>query len=50
MRLKVSAELRPLEAQVARLLKQVRTDMPAPPSRKSMKASKAARTRWNRDA
>ena len=45
---KLSAELRLLEASIARLMKQVQVDMPMQQSPTSRKASKAARTRWNR--
>lgn len=48
--LKLSAEIRLLERAVAQLLKQVRTDMPAPPSKTAMKAAHAANVRWGRDA
>jgi hypothetical protein len=49
-RVKISAELRLLETSVARLLKMVSTDVPAPMSLRSMKAQRAARARWDRDA
>jgi hypothetical protein len=45
---KLSAELRLLESSIARLMKQVDMDMPVQQSPTSRKASKAARTRWNR--
>ncbi|OBF86951.1 hypothetical protein A5791_19845 [Mycobacterium sp. 852002-51163_SCH5372311] len=48
-RVKLSAELRLLEASAARLLKQVKTKLPEPTSRRSQKAARAARTRWERD-
>ncbi|QFS91527.1 hypothetical protein FIV07_12230 [Mycobacterium sp. THAF192] len=48
--LKLSAEMRLLERLVSDLLKQVRTDMPAPVSNKSRKAAHAANVRWGRDA
>lgn len=49
-RLRLSAELRLLDAQVSRLLKSVSTepDLPGPQSRRSQKASKAAASRWRR--
>jgi hypothetical protein len=50
LRLKLATELRLLETSLARLLKQVKTDLPAPISRTSQKASAAAKTRWDRDA
>lgn len=46
---KLSAELRMLDASVARLLKQVETDLPQPMSQRSTKAQRAARARWDRD-
>jgi hypothetical protein len=45
---RLSAELRLLESSVARLLKQVNVDMPAPSSLRTQKAQRAARARWNR--
>lgn len=48
-RVKISAELRLLEAAVARLVKQVHTDIPAPMSRRSQKAQAAARVRWGKE-
>jgi hypothetical protein len=50
IRVKLSAELRLLEAAVARLGKQVDTEIPEPMSRRSQKAQAAARVRWARDA
>ncbi|SDC26025.1 hypothetical protein SAMN04488581_0404 [Mycolicibacterium neoaurum] len=44
--LKLSGELRLLEASIARLLKQVKTDMPVSPTQKSQKAARAANARW----
>ena len=35
---------------MGRLIKQVKTDMPAPMSRRSQKAQQAALVRWSRDA
>jgi hypothetical protein len=49
-RVKISAELRLVEAQLARLVKQVNTDVPGPMSLRSVKAQRAARARWNEDA
>ena len=46
--LRLSAELRLLEASIARLLKQVKIAMPAAQSKKSQKASQAAHARWDR--
>uniref|UniRef100_UPI00389A8E9D hypothetical protein n=1 Tax=Mycobacterium sp. HUMS_1102779 TaxID=3383487 RepID=UPI00389A8E9D len=48
VRVKLSAELRLLEASLPRLLRHVETDLPQPRSRASEKASRAARTRWSR--
>jgi GAF domain-containing protein len=45
---KLSAELRLLESSVARLLRQVNVDMPAPSSIRTQKAQRAAHARWNR--
>lgn len=47
-RVKLSTELRLIETNIARLLKQVKTDLPEPPSRISQKASRAAYVRWQR--
>jgi hypothetical protein len=46
-RVKLSAELRLLEAALARLLKQVETE-PVVSSRRSQQAQRAARARWDR--
>lgn len=48
LRIKLSTELRLLEANIARLLKQIKTDLPPEQSRRSQKASQAASARWNR--
>jgi hypothetical protein len=48
-RVKLSAELRLLEASLARLLRQVQTDVPAPESQTTIKAQRAARARWDRE-
>lgn len=45
-----SAELRLLEQSAARLLKQVRTEPPTPRPPRSVKAARAAHTRWGREA
>jgi hypothetical protein len=50
LRLKISAEVRLLEQAAARLVKEIKTDIPAAPSLRSRNASKAARTRWDRAA
>lgn len=49
-RLKLAAELRLMEASLTRLLKQIKTELPAAPSLRSRKASDAAKARWNRAA
>jgi transposase InsO family protein len=49
-RAKLSAELRLLEANVERLLRRVKTDVPAPMSLRSVKAQRAAFARWSKDA
>lgn len=49
VRVKLSAELRLLEASAARLLRQVKTRLPEPTTRRTQKAQRAARTRWERD-
>jgi hypothetical protein len=46
LRVKLSAEIRLLEASVDRLLKRVNTDLPVAPSRVSQKASEAVNVRW----
>lgn len=48
VRVKLSGEIRLTEGHVARLLKQVKTDVPEPVSRVSQKAQMAARTRWDK--
>jgi hypothetical protein len=49
-RVKLSAELRLLEGSLARLLKQVKTDVPAPESQVTIQARRAAMKRWHPDA
>ena len=49
LRLKLSAEIRLLEASVARYVGQIKTDLPADPSLTTTKAQRAANTRWDRD-
>jgi hypothetical protein len=49
-RVKISSELRLLEGAIAGLLKSVRTEVPAPESLRTIKARRAANTRWCRDA
>jgi hypothetical protein len=48
-RVKMSAEIRLLEAHVARLIKQVRTDVPQPETMTTIKARRAAQARWERE-
>jgi hypothetical protein len=48
-RVKVSAELRLLETAMERMLRTVKTEAPQPRSLRSVKASRAARARWDRD-
>lgn len=49
-RVKLAAEIRLCEAHLARLVKQVRTDIPQPESLRAIKARRAAQARWARDA
>jgi hypothetical protein len=49
-RVKISGELRLLETSLARLLKAVPTDLPAPVSIRSRKAQQAANKRWKHAA
>jgi hypothetical protein len=48
LRIKLSTEMRLLETNVARLLKQVKTDLPAPESTVTLAARRAANTRWDK--
>lgn len=50
VRLKISAEVRLLEQAAARLVKEIKTDIPAAPTLRSRNASKAATARWSRAA
>jgi hypothetical protein len=50
VRLKISAEVRLLEQAAARLVKEIKTDVPAPQSYTSTKAARAAKVRWDRAA
>jgi hypothetical protein len=47
-RVKLSAEMRLLEGSLARLLRQVHTDIPKNESQTTLKARRAARARWDR--
>lgn len=49
LQIKLSGELRLLEANIARLLKQIKTDLPPAPTTTSRKAANAANVRWDRD-
>jgi hypothetical protein len=49
LRLKLLAELRLTEAHRARLVKSIKTDVPAAPSFRTVKAQRAARARWDRE-
>ena len=49
-RVKISAELRRIEAAVARLLKQVHTETPAPESQRTIQARAAVMRRWHPNA
>lgn len=49
VRLKISAEVRLLEQAAARLVKDIKTEIQPAPSLTTSKASRAARTRWDRD-
>lgn len=49
IQVKLSTELRLLEQSVARLLRQVKTDLPAPPSATTKRARRAANVRWDRE-
>ncbi|MDX6307020.1 MAG: hypothetical protein QOI06_66 [Nocardioidaceae bacterium] len=48
VQLKISTEVRLLEQAAARLVGQIKTDLPQVLSHRSAKAKKAAETRWNR--
>lgn len=50
VQIKLSTELRLLEQAAARLLKQIKTDLPAPESKTTVRARAAANTRWDRNA
>jgi DNA binding protein with HTH domain len=49
VKLKIATELRLLEQSIARLYRQVSTEVAAPRSITSMKASRAAHSRWDRE-
>jgi hypothetical protein len=48
MRIKLSAELRLSQQSTQRLLRQIKTDVPAKPSFRTVKARRAANARWHR--
>jgi hypothetical protein len=48
VKVKLSGEMRLLEQSVARLLRQVRTDVPGPESKRTQAARRAVRARWDR--
>jgi hypothetical protein len=48
-KLKIATELRLTEQAIARLYRQVSTDLPAPLSVTSQKAQRAANSRWDRE-
>jgi hypothetical protein len=50
LRIKLAGELRLLEGSISRLHRQISTEVPQPKSLTSIKASKAARARWDREA
>jgi hypothetical protein len=49
MKIKLATEIRLTEQAIARLYKQVSTDLPAPMSPTSLKAQRAANSRWDRE-
>jgi hypothetical protein len=49
-KLKLSAEIRLLEQAAARLIRGIETELPRPPSLRSMKAQRAARARWDQSS
>lgn len=48
LQVKLSTEIRLLEQSAARLLKQVKTDLPPQPSKTTLRAQNAANARWDR--
>jgi hypothetical protein len=50
VQVKLSGEMRLLEQSIARLLKLIKTDLPARDSNKTARARRAANARWARDA
>lgn len=49
LKLKIATELRLLDGSISRLYRQVSTEVPAPRSLTSQKASRAAHSRWDRE-
>lgn len=49
VKVRLSAEARLLEQSVARLLRQVKTELPGPESKRTVAARRAALARWDRD-
>lgn len=49
LQIKVSTELRLLEQSAARLLKQIKTDLPAAEDKSTVRARTAANVRWTND-
>jgi hypothetical protein len=49
MKIKLATEIRLTEQSIARLYKQVSTDLPAPMNPTSLKAQRAANSRWDRE-
>lgn len=49
-RLQLAADLQLMEVSLARLLKQIKTELPDAQSLRSQKASQAAKARWDRAA
>ena len=49
VKLKLATEIRLTEQSIARLYRQVSTDLPAPMSATSLKAQRAANSRWDRE-
>jgi len=48
LRVKLSAELRLLRQSTARMVREIKTELPARPSHRTTKARRAANARWHR--
>ena len=48
LRVKLSAELRLLRQSTARMIREIKTELPARPSHRTTKARRAANARWHR--